>query len=137
MRAGYRGAGLAVPEFARCEHLGEALAFARARGYPLVVKPSRGWGQRGVARVNDESELPRAFEEARSHSASVGLPSAVVEEWLEGREYSVNGWIESGALVSYCVTERITVSGNRPLGVMVAEVYPSGLSADEELQVVR
>jgi biotin carboxylase len=137
MRAGYRAAGLAVPEFARCEHLGEARAFASARGYPLVVKPSRGWGQRGVARVNDESELPRAFEEARAHSASVGLPSAVVEEWLEGREFSVNGWIESGALVSYCVTERITVPGNRPLGVMVAEVYPSGLSADEELQVVR
>jgi biotin carboxylase len=136
MRAGYRAAGLAVPEFARCEQVDEALAFARARGYPLVVKPSRGWGQRGVARVDDESELPRAFEEARVHSASAGLPSAVVEEWLEGREYSVNGWIEDGALVSYCVTERITVPGNRPLGVMVAEAYPSGLSSDDEARVV-
>jgi biotin carboxylase len=136
MRAGYRAAGLAVPEFARCESFEEALAFARARGFPLVVKPSRGWGQRGVARVNDEAELPRAFEEARAHSASAGLASAVVEEWLEGREYSVNGWIEDGALVSYCVTERITVPGNRPLGVMVAEVYPSGLPADVESRVV-
>lgn len=137
MRAGYAGAGVAVPQFARCERFDEALAFARSRGFPLVVKPSRGWGQRGVARVNDESELPRAFDEARAQSASAGLAMVVVEEWLEGREYSVNGWIEDGTLVSYCVTERITVPGNRPLGVMIAEVYPSGLSADDEAQVVR
>ena len=136
MRAGYRAAGLAVPEFASCERLDEALAFAHARGFPLVVKPSRGWGQRGVARVNDESELPRAFEEARAHSASAGLPSAVVEEWLEGREYSVNGWVEGGTLVSYCVTQRITVPGDRPLGVMIAESYPSGLSPEVEASVV-
>jgi biotin carboxylase len=136
MRAGYRAAGLAVPEFARCERLEEALAFARTRGFPLVVKPSRGWGQRGVARVNDGSELPRAFEEARAHSASAGLASAVVEEWLEGQEYSVNGWIEDGVLVSYCVTTRVTVPGNRPLGVMIAEAYPSGLSTEDEARVV-
>jgi biotin carboxylase len=136
MRAGYRAAGLVVPQFARCERVEEALAFARARGFPLVVKPSRGWGQRGVARVDDESELPPAFEEARLHSASAGLASVVVEEWLEGEEYSVNGWVEDGVLVSYCVTARVTVPGNRPLGVMIAEAYPSGLSAEDEARVV-
>jgi biotin carboxylase len=60
----------------------------------------------------------------------------VVEEWLDGREYSVNGWIEGGRLVSYCVTERITVPGNRPLGVMLAEAYPAGLSPANEARVV-
>jgi biotin carboxylase len=137
MRAGYRAAGLAVPGFARCETPEQALAFARDRGFPLVVKPSRGWGQRGVARVDDEAQLPRAFEEARAHSAGAGLPAAIVEEWLEGREYSVNGWIEDGVLTSYCVTERLTVAGHRPLGVMIAEVYPSGLSPEDEATVAR
>lgn len=136
MRAAYRAAGLAVPKFARCERVEEALAFAGERGFPLVVKPSRGWGQRGVARVNDPSELQRAFDEARAHSASAGLASVVVEEWLEGLEYSVNGWVEDGVLVSYCVTARVTVPGDRPLGVMIAEAYPSGLSADDEARVV-
>lgn len=136
MRAAYRAGGLAVPAFARCEKLAEATAFVRARGLPVVVKPSRGWGQRGVARVNDEGELPAAFAEALACSADAGLPVAVVEEWLEGREYSVNGWIEDGRLASYCVTERLTVPGRKPLGVMVAEVYPSGLSAADEARVV-
>jgi len=136
MRAGYRAAGLAVPGFARCERAGQVLAFARERTFPLVVKPSRGWGQRGVARVEDEAELLRAFDEARAHSADAGLPAALVEEWLDGREYSVNGWIEEGTLVSYCVTERLTVPGRKPLGVMVAEVYASGLTPEDEARVV-
>jgi biotin carboxylase len=136
MREAYAAAGVVVPAFARCESLEQALAFAKARGYPLVVKPSRGWGQRGVARVEDEAELASAFEDARAQSASAGLARVVVEAWLEGREYSVNGWIEGGILVSYCVTERVTVPGKRPLGVMIAEAYPSGLPPDAEARVV-
>jgi len=135
MRAGYAAGGVQVPAFAACGTLDEATAFASARAYPLVVKPSRGWGQRGVARVDGPEELARAFVDAHGMSASVGLGRVVVEEWLEGREYSVNGWVEDGELVSYCVTERLTVPGKRPLGVMISEVYPSGLAAAAESAV--
>jgi biotin carboxylase len=136
MRAAYEAAGVAVPPFARCSSLEDARAFARTHGFPLVVKPARGWGQRGVARVESDEELAASFDEARAHSASAGLAVAVVEAWLTGREYSVNGWVEGGRLVSYCVTERITVPGRRPLGVMLAEVFPAGLSATDEARVI-
>ena len=136
MRAAYAGGGVAVPPFAPCDTLGAARRFARETGYPLVVKPSRGWGQRGVARVEDDDELARAFAEAQAYSASAGLPRVLVEAWLDGREYSVNGWIQDGALQSYCVTERLTLPGRRPLGIMLAEVYPSGLSREDEGRVV-
>ncbi|MBV9947981.1 MAG: ATP-grasp domain-containing protein, partial [Myxococcales bacterium] len=86
MRARYRAAGLRTPPFARCATLEEARGFAARNGFPLVVKPSRGWGQRGVARVESEPELSRAFAEAREHSGSAGLPVAIVEAWIEGRE---------------------------------------------------
>jgi biotin carboxylase len=136
MRAAYAAGGLAVPAFARCSTVDEARSFAERSGYPVVVKPSRGWGQRGVARVDREEDLARDFEEARAHAAAAGLPLVVVEAWIDGRELSVNGWIEDGRLVSYCVTERLKVPGNKPLGVMIAEVAPSGLSRDEEARVV-
>jgi cysteine synthase A len=136
MRAAYAAGGVGVPPFAACETLEQARVFARREGFPLVVKPSRGWGQRGVARVEDDAELARAFPEARAHSASAGLPLVVVEAWLDGREYSVNGWIENGKLVSYCVTERLTVPGRKPLGIMLAEVTPSGLSPADEARVI-
>jgi biotin carboxylase len=136
MRAGYAAAGLAAPPFARCATIEQAHAFAHCARFPLVVKPSRGWGQRGVARVDDCVELARAFDEARAVSASAGLPVVIVEAWLQAHEYSVNGWVENGSLVSYCVTERIRVPGKRPLGVMIAEVYPSRLASADEGRVV-
>lgn len=131
MRSAYVAGGVRVPPFASCAKLAEAQAFAKEHGYPLVMKPAAGWGQRGVARVDSDDELARAFADALALSNR-----AIVEVWLEGRELSVNGWIEDGSLVSYCVTERITVPGKKPLGVMVAELYPSGLSRDDEALVV-
>ena len=136
MRAAYRAGGVAVPPFFSGESIDGARAFIAEVGYPVVVKPSRGWGQRGVSRVDSDDELESAFEGARAQGASAGSPTVVVEAWLHGREYSVNGWIEDGTLVSYCVTERLTVAGKKPLGVMVAEVYPSGLSSDDEARVI-
>jgi biotin carboxylase len=136
MRAAYATGGVSVPPFAGCASFEEAETFAKSIGFPVVVKPARGWGQRGVTRVDSPGEFPGAFDAARAHAESAGLPTVVVEAWLEGGEYSVNGWIEDGTLVSYCVTERITVPGKAPLGVMLAEVAPSGLSAADEALVI-
>ncbi len=136
MRAAYATGDVAVPPFASCSTVEEARAFAAMNPYPFVVKPVRGWGQRGVARVDTDAELEDAVVDALAHSHNAGLAQVVVERWIEGGEYSVTGWIEGGELVSYCVTERIKVPGKKPLGVMVAEVAPSGLSrAAEELVI--
>ncbi len=136
MRAAYEAGAVAVPPFASCASLAEARAFAAANPYPFVVKPVRGWGQRGVARVDSDAELAEAVPEALAHGANAGLAQIVVERWIEGGEYSVTGWIEAGELVPYCVTERIKVPGKKPLGVMVAEVSPSGLAPAQEALVI-
>jgi biotin carboxylase len=136
MRAAYAAGGVSVPPFASCTTIEAARAFVRDHAYPVVVKPARGWGQRGVARVDSDEELTHAFADALDHATSAGLASVMVEAWLEGGEYSVNGWIEDGLLASYCVTERIVVPGKKPLGVMVAESYPSRLSVNDEARVV-
>ncbi len=137
MRAAYAAGGVAVPPFAACETLEQAQSFAKREGYPLVVKPSRGWGQRGVARVEDDGELASGVRGGAGPLGERGpCRSSWSRRWLEGREYSVNGWIEDDKLVSYCVTERVTLPGRKPLGIMLAEVYPSGLSPADEARVV-
>ncbi len=136
MRAAYEAGNVAVPPFASCASLADAEAFASRNPYPFVVKPVRGWGQRGVARVDDHADLVEAVADALHHGANAGLAQAVIERWIEGGEYSVTGFIEREELVAYAVTERIKVPGKKPLGVMVAEVSPSGLSAAAEALVV-
>ncbi len=123
MRAAYEAAGLPVPAFARVADLAEAKAFCEKHGYPVVVKPAQGWGQRGVSRVEAPEMLGEAFD--RAEKMSHGGAGVVLEQFLVGRELSVNGWVEGGELVAYGVTDREVFPGLAPLGVMRSEVAPS------------
>ncbi len=128
MRAAYQAAGLPTPRFHACMNLTEAHEVAKSLGFPLVVKPSHGWGQRGVSRVSAPSQLDEAFLRARTLGKDPG-GAIILEQHMEGHELSVNGWIEEGELVAYCVTDREVFPGETPLGVMRSEISPSVLDA--------
>ena len=56
--------------------IGAALAFARAQGYPLVVKPRAAAGAAGTTRVDSDAELTAALDTfAASGATSVAGPS--------------------------------------------------------------
>ncbi len=61
--------------------------------YPLIVKPVDAYSSKGVKKVLNEDELKVAFEEARNISRS---KNAIVEEFFEGEEISVDLFIEDG-----------------------------------------
>lgn len=126
MRRCYKEAGLEVPAFAQCETFDQARAFVSEHGLPVVVKPSHGWGQRGVSLVDDAALLQRAFYVAEKASWKEG--GVVVETFIEGHEVSVNGWVTRGCFEAYCVTDRLVFEGKEPLGVMRTEVTPSCLA---------
>ena len=58
----------------------------RLQSFPLVVKPSHSSGGRGVKLVTSEAELNEAVNNAKSLSRD-GV--ALIEEFIEGRQYSV------------------------------------------------
>ncbi|WP_166349902.1 acylphosphatase [Phytoactinopolyspora limicola] len=59
-------------------------AFARALGWPVVVKPPDGKGGRGVtSNIADESTLRRAVSEL----AAAGLEAVIIEEHIPGSDY--------------------------------------------------
>lgn len=76
--------GFDAPKYGSAATREELLNLARQIGYPLVVKPSVGTGSIGVLRCNDESELLEYLE-----SATGGVESLLIEEYLQGQEYSV------------------------------------------------
>src|SRR5579862_3655147 len=49
---------------------GEALAWARQVGFPVIIKASAGGGGRGMRIVRSEAELPALFKQASSEAAS-------------------------------------------------------------------
>ena len=60
--------------------------------YPLMVKPSDGSGSRGVSKATSFEELQMACENALAESDS---HSAVIETFVEGREYGVESFVDN------------------------------------------
>jgi acetyl-CoA carboxylase biotin carboxylase subunit len=66
------------------ESLEEARATAARVGYPVMLKAAAGGGGKGMRLVRDESEMPSAFDTARSEAASAfGDPSVYIEKAVE------------------------------------------------------
>jgi biotin carboxylase len=127
MRAAFEGAGVRCPrgrEAATSEEATEAFA---ELGPPLVVKPVDGSAQRGVTEVRDERALGPAVERAFAASRTGAI---VLEQYVGGDEYTVNGFLLDGEYFPMSVTRRL-LHPPPPLGVCLAHRYPSGLGERE------
>jgi biotin carboxylase len=98
-------------------------------GAPVVVKPVDGSAQRGVTEVRAEGELLTAVERALAASRTGAV---VLEQYLEGDEYTVNGFLLDGEYFPMSVTQRL-LHPSPPLGVCIAHRYPSGLPDEERI----
>jgi biotin carboxylase len=137
MRDRYRAGGAPSPAHRVVLDRQEAEEFAATQGFPLVVKPAGGWGQRGVRVIMEACEFPAAVMQALDVSGDVDGPGrCVLERFVEGREYSVNAYTHAGKTEVLCVTERIITSYPDPPGITFAEAFPSELDADEHVAVV-
>ncbi|HKQ68648.1 MAG TPA: ATP-grasp domain-containing protein [Polyangiaceae bacterium] len=134
MRDAYRAGGAPIPAFVSAASFNEASAFVSREGLPVVVKPSRGWGQRGVSKVEHAPELRASYDRAREAS-STGI--VLVEEFIDGREFSVNAYTHAGKTEVFSVTERIITHYPDPPGITFAEWYPAGLGPADKEDAVR
>lgn len=73
--------------------------------YPIIVKPVDSQGQRGVRKVMVPEDLQSAYKEAVLHSRS---GCVIAEEYVEGKEISVNAYIQDGELKVFLPSDRIS-----------------------------
>jgi acetyl-CoA carboxylase biotin carboxylase subunit len=63
----------------------QALAAARACGYPVILKADAGGGGRGMRKCGDDARLREAFAQASAEAASAfGSGALYLEKYLEG-----------------------------------------------------
>ena len=77
--------------------------------YPIIVKPVDSYSSRGVKKVFNYAELEEGFKTAVTISRT---NTAVVEEFVEGRELTVDAYIENGKANILCVSELHKIPGN-------------------------
>jgi biotin carboxylase len=128
-------AGLAVSKLKQRERLAEAgvpqpawqivkspeEALQQTAATSWVVKAPDRQGQKGLALVGSEDELPAAIARAIAESRS-GV--AIVEELVDGPEVTVNAFSVRGEFHPLTVTDRLTADPPA-FGVALAHVWPS------------
>lgn len=116
-------ASVAQPEFLLAQTIDEARAFAAARE-GVMVKALHSSGSRGVSLAQTDEELAQRFSAASPGEA------LVIEEYLEGPEYSAEALIRDGRVVFRNYTEKLTTGP--PEFVEIGHIVPAALSPEEE-----
>lgn len=81
----FAGCGLPTPAFRAMNSVEEVGTIIADLKFPLSVKPSREGSSIGVRKVRNRDELVAAYRDAATHD-----PLVLVEEWIEGPEYTVS-----------------------------------------------
>lgn len=91
--------------------------------YPLIVKPRDNSGSRGVKLCRSKEELQESLQEAMQYSH---LDTVLVEEYIEGQEYSIEGLHYDGKSEVIQFTEKTTTEF--PYNVELAHKQPANLT---------
>jgi isopentenyl diphosphate isomerase/L-lactate dehydrogenase-like FMN-dependent dehydrogenase/biotin carboxylase len=131
MRRAFQDAGVPQPDFRGVWEKDEARQAADQLGYPLVIKPADNMGGRGVRKLEDPDDLDVGFENAKEMSTRGEL---IIEEYLEGEEFSTDSLWFDGELVHQVIADRIIEK--EPHFVEMGHVLPSQKPEDIQMEIL-
>ena len=134
-----------TPEYKKIHTFHGAYTFARKVGFPVVVKPANLSKGELVNICNDIEELSRKVSYVLDHIEEVykrdkvyRKPQVVIEEYIDGRQFSVDSYVDASGGIVHTPVCKQTISHD--LGFDDFQTYysqyPSELSASEEKQVL-
>ena len=106
MRQLLAAAGVRSPWFRVFKAADDPVQIASTVDYPCVLKPTCLSGSRGVIRANNADEFGAAFARVRAILAGVGQREILVEEYLPGREFALEGLLHDGALTMLALFDK-------------------------------
>ncbi|GGS46273.1 ATP-grasp domain-containing protein [Actinokineospora fastidiosa] len=125
-------AGVPTYRWAQSDDLVELADAARGFRFPVVVKPTDASGGRGVTGVPDPGELDAALKHAAVHSPR---GQVIVEEFVEGVNYTVNVFMSGGEVALSVITEKAILPG--PGFLIGGHTAPARLSPSVEAAMTR
>ncbi len=90
--------------------------------FPVVLKPVDSQGQRGVYRLNDIEQVRKRLKDTLSFSRET---AALVEEYYDHDEITVNGWVHAGRTTILSVVDRLTMNRGEHIGICFCHHSPS------------
>lgn len=128
MRQCFMENGVPSPKF--CLTDGEVPMAISAFRFPVIVKPTDRSGSRGVEKVEKQEDLQEAITRACKESFQ---KKAVIEEFVEGREISVESISFEGKHYALQITDKVTTEA--PFFVELEHHQPSTLPEEIKSRV--
>ena len=101
-------AGIPVPKYYLIESRADLDIFDCH--FPVIVKPVDSGGSQGICKVEDKAKLEEAYNYAISFSRS---SKAIIEEYIDGREFSVEFISHQGKHYFLQITDKVTSGAPR------------------------
>ena len=98
--------------------------------YPVIIKPRDNSGSRGVKLCRSKAELEASMSEAFEVSK---LDTVLVEEFIEGPEYSIEGLHYDGKSEVIQFTEKKTTEF--PYNVELGHIQPANISEENQQKI--
>jgi biotin carboxylase len=100
-----------------------------AVGFPAVLKPAAAAGSFGIFEVRDAVEARTAYDRLAALLPGVPVPwrggaagELILDEYLDGPEFSVEGWVAGGVVTVAGITDKTTTD---PYHLELRHVFPS------------
>jgi biotin carboxylase len=100
--------------------------------FPLIIKPKDAFSSRGVYKVDSYDELIAHLDESRSFASDGDI---LIEEFLEGKEFSVESITFKGKTTVVQITEKFITPF--PNTVEIGHLQPAPLDATQWEQVTK
>lgn len=117
--------GVHAPTFYLCDQQTDLSLYQE---FPYVVKPVDSSASRGVQRVDGLEQLKDAFDLALSYSKK---GQVLIEDFIEGREFSVETFTQKGRTSIIAVTEKLIIGEDEGFFVEDTHIEPARITADE------
>lgn len=115
--------GIPVPQYKKIKNLSQ-LDLSTFK-FPIIVKPIDSGGSQGITKLDCEEGLEKAINDALEHSRS---QEVIVEEFIDGREFSVECLSHNGKHYVLQITDKVT-SGS-PHFIEMQHHQPADISPD-------
>lgn len=98
--------------------------------YPVIIKPRDNSGSRGVIYCENFNEVEIATKEALQYTRKGNV---LIEEFIDGKEYSVESIHHKGNTHVIQITEKITTE--LPYNVELGHIQPADLSSSQKKEI--
>ncbi|MGP3593895.1 ATP-grasp domain-containing protein [Vagococcus sp. WN89Y] len=137
-RIRYSERGVPGAQFKIVNTPGEAQDAAATIGYPVVLKPTNTASSQNVFFINDPQQLQHAFKLMERFTTSyMGFSvrkEYLVEEYLDGPEFSIEIFLTKGEIAFAEVTEKVT--SPLPYFVEMYHIFPTSVLEDKKQQMI-